>query len=78
MTNKILAMIRVAAIGFALMFGSLAITPAAAQDTADPATTEEEDDGFNDWGWFGLLGLAGLAGLRKRDEPDVRTVEPRR
>ena len=76
MTTRIRATARVAAVGLAVIFGSLAITSAAAQD-AEPAATEEEDGGFDDWGLLGLLGLAGLAGLKKR-EPDVRTVEPRR
>jgi MYXO-CTERM domain-containing protein len=76
MITKMRATARMAAVGLAVMFGSLTITLAAAQD-AEPAATEEEDGGFDDWGLLGLLGLAGLAGLRKR-EPEVRTTQPRR
>lgn len=75
MTTRVGATARVAVVGLAVLFGSLGVTAAAAQ-TAEPAATEEEDDGF-DWGWLGLLGLAGLAGLR-RQEPEVHTTGTRR
>lgn len=70
MTDKLKMTGRVAAVGLAMLYGSMAIAPATmAQDAPDPLATETEDDGF-DWGWLGLLGLAGLAGL-KRKEPEV-------
>lgn len=70
MTTKMQKTARIAAVGLAMTFGSMAIAPSmAAQDAPDPVTIEEEDDGF-DWGWLGLLGLAGLAGLKSK-EPEV-------
>ena len=82
MATRMKEMARVAAVGLVMMFGALAITPAAAQDVVDPAAVEEDDSGFDDWGLLGLLGLGGLAGLLKRPEHEVRTVdrgtEPRR
>lgn len=52
---------------------ALAATPAAAQNTGDPAATtypvEQEDDDDFPWGLLGLAGLAGLLG-RKRDRDD--------
>lgn len=80
--TKITTTLRSTALAIALGFGVAVSGPVAAQvsPTAedDPVTaapaTEEEDEGFDDWGLLGLLGLAGLAGLKKR-EPEVRTVE---
>ena len=67
MTTKMQKTARIAAVGLAMTFGSMAIAPTTmAQDAVDPVTIEEEDDGF-DWGWLGLLGLAGLAGLKPKD-----------
>lgn len=77
MTTKMQTTARAAVVGLAVMFGSLGATAAAAQ-TAEPATTEtEEEDGGFDWQWLGLLGLAGLAGLRRK-EPEVVTTGARR
>jgi hypothetical protein len=49
----------------------LAVTavPVAAQNTADPyATQQEEDDDDFPWGLLGLLGLAGLMGMKRKDD----------
>ena len=74
MRTKLENSLRVGAVGLAMLAGSLVMTPGtAAQDTPEPAATEE-DDGFDDWGLLGLLGLAGLAGLKRR-EPEVRPVD---
>ena len=69
MTTKLQRTARIAAVGLAMTFGSMAITPTIAAQDAPDAVVEEEDDGF-DWGWLGLLGLAGLAGLKSK-EPEV-------
>ncbi len=61
----------------ALAIGLAAAMPLAAQTTGSPggqpATTVQQDDGF-DWGWLGLLGLIGLAGLRRRDDGRTTTT----
>lgn len=73
MRTKAQTAMRIGAVGLAMMFGSLAISPAtAAQDAEDPVA-EEDDGGFDDWGLLGLLGLAGLAGLMRR-EPETRPM----
>jgi MYXO-CTERM domain-containing protein len=46
-----------------------------AQDTREPARTENERDGM-DFGWLGLIGLAGLFGLKRR-EPEHDTFRDR-
>ena len=75
MTTKMQKTMRIAAVGLAMTFGSMAIAPAmAAQDTPDPIAAEE-DEGFDDWGLLGLLGLAGLAGLMRRPHPVVHETE---
>lgn len=58
----------------------IAVAPAAAQTTADPAAypVEQEEDEFP-LGLLGLLGLAGLLGLKRRDDRDrVGTADTRR
>ena len=35
------------------------------------SVTDDDDDGFDDWGLLGLLGLLGLGGLLKRPERNV-------
>jgi MYXO-CTERM domain-containing protein len=51
------------------------VTPARAQNTGDQgmATTNDDDDGFDDWGLLGLLGLAGLLGRGRKDRAVVDT-----
>ncbi len=77
MVEKLVTGLRVAAIALAMMFGTVAVTSVAAQDTSPvaQATDTAKDDGFDDWGLLGLLGLAGLAGLLKRPTHEVRTVD---
>lgn len=84
MENTLLNKAKLATAGALLAFGLLtggAMAQATPTEEADPivavpAATEEEDEGFDDWGLLGLLGLLGLAGLR-RNEPEARTVERR-
>jgi MYXO-CTERM domain-containing protein len=42
-----------------------------AQQTQEPARTEDRSEGF-DLGWLGLLGLGGLFGLKRREPDTVR------
>lgn len=59
-----------------LSFTMLASSPAMAQSTDEPRTTQtsnNNDDDTGKWGLAGLLGLLGLLGLRRRDD-DRKTV----
>jgi len=39
-------------------------TTTAVTTPAEPVTTNQQNEGFDDWGLLGLLGLLGLIGLR--------------
>jgi hypothetical protein len=49
-------------------------TATAATPPAQSATTNQQNDGFDDWGLLGLLGLLGLMGLRKNKTETTKSV----
>lgn len=82
--TRMSAFLRAAMVAALLALGAVMSGPVTAQDATAPAdeaagqveeATDEDDDGFDDWGLLGLLGLAGLAGLVRRPQPVVHESE---